>query len=87
MLTLALTFFYCSLFAQTNDLVNYIKPVTNVTLAIGAFVAVIGAGVIYYKWTSTEDDVTADVWRWSAACVLLVISSLIVKAFLHFTGY
>lgn len=87
MLTIALTFFYCSLYAQTSDLVNYIKPVTNITLVIGAFVAVIGGVVIYFKWTSGEDDVTPDVWRWASACVLLVVAPLVIKAFLHFSGY
>ena len=87
MLTIALTFFYFSVFAQTSTIVNYIKPVTNIAMVIGAFVAIIGGVKIYFKWTSGEDDVTSDVWKWASACVLLVIAPLIIKAFLSFSGY
>jgi hypothetical protein len=68
MLVIALTFFYDHVFAQGSDLENYITPVTNITLVIGAFVGVFGGIRLYFKWN--EGD-----------CLFLVFSSLIVKAF------
>lgn len=81
MLVIALTFFYDHVFAQGSDLENYITPVTNITLVIGAFVGVFGGIRLYFKWNEGDENITGEVWSWAGACLFLVFSSLIVKAF------
>lgn len=80
MLVAALTFFFKPLFA--SDLANYISPVTNITLGIGALIGVVGGLRVYWKWNSSEQDITGDVWAWAGACIFLVLSSIIVKVFM-----
>lgn len=82
MLLAALTFFFKPLFA--SELSNYIAPVTNITLGIGALIGVIGGLKVYWKWNSSEQEITGEAWAWAGACIFLVLSSIVVRAFMGY---
>ncbi len=83
MLVVALTFFfYQNLLA--SEIENYIKPVTDITLGIGALIGLLGGLKIYFNSQKGEEDITGDIWGLFSAAFLLVISSLLIKVFLGF---
>ena len=83
MLVVALTFFfYQNLLA--SEIANYIKPVTDITLGIGALIGLLGGLKIYFDSQKGDEEITGAIWGLFSAAVLLVISSLVVKVFLGF---
>lgn len=85
MLIMALTFFFNAAFAQEDSgLQNYIRPVTNITLTLGAFIGAIGGIRLYFKYQEGEEDISGEFWKWAGACIFLVLSSIVVKLFTGF---
>lgn len=83
MLTGALAFFFTNAFAA-SELANYIRPVGNWVLALGLIVGAAGAGRIAFNWGDKEKDMNTEVQIWFGACILLVLSGLVVRAFTGF---
>lgn len=64
----------------TSTLKTYVDPATNITLAIGALVGIVGAIQVYSKWNSGDQNINKELMGWGGSCLFLVLSSLIVKA-------
>lgn len=78
------------LFAQTGvtginagvtELKKYVAPVTNLTMAIGGIVGIVGGVRIYQKWNSGDQDISKELMGWGGSCVFLIVAPLIVKGF------
>lgn len=67
--------------AAQSELSTYVEPVGNLILVIGAIVGLIGAVRCYIKWNSGDQDVQKAVMGWGGACIFLVVSGIVVKAF------
>lgn len=65
----------------TSTLKTYIDPATNIALAIGAIVGIVGGIRVYSKWNSGDPNINGDLMGWGGSCLFLVLSSLIIKAF------
>lgn len=88
-LLLAGVFYQYSLFAQgqqglqaaTNELKGYYDDMSNLILAIGALVGLLGGIRCYTKWNTGDQDVMKSVMGWGGACVFLIIVGVVIKAF------
>ncbi|CEN53044.1 MULTISPECIES: DUF4134 domain-containing protein [Capnocytophaga] len=67
--------------AASSELTTYIDPVANLIMIIGAIVGLVGAVRVYLKWNSGDQDVQKAVMGWVGACIFLVVSGILVKAF------
>lgn len=67
--------------AAASELTTYIDPVGNLIMIIGAIVGLVGAIRVYLKWNSGDQDVQKAVMGWVGACIFLIVSGIIVKAF------
>ncbi len=67
--------------AATSEITTYIDPVGNLILVIGAVVGLVGAVRVYLKWNAGDQDVQKSVMGWVGACIFLVVSGIVVKAF------
>lgn|SRR5690606_8475554 len=91
LLVLALVMFMShDIFAQTGvtginagitELKKYIAPITNLSMAIGGIVGIIGGVRIYNKWNSGDQDVNKELMGWGGSCVFLIVAPLVVKGF------
>lgn len=67
--------------AGTSELSQYLDPVSNLILAIGAIVGLVGGVRVYIKWNSGDQDVSKEIMGWMGSCVFLVLVSVVIKAF------
>lgn len=67
--------------AGTTALGTYVDPVSNLILAIGAVVGLVGGIRVYIKWNSGDQDVNKELMGWMGSCIFLVMVSIIIKAF------
>jgi len=67
--------------AGTKELKRYVTPITNLTMAIGGIVGIIGGVRIYNKWNSGDQDVNKELMGWGGSCVFLLVAPLVVKGF------
>lgn len=67
--------------AGTSELATYLDPVSNLILAIGALVGLVGGVKVYIAWNSGEQNVSKEVMGWMGSCVFLVLVSVVIKAF------
>lgn len=65
----------------TSSLKTYVDPATNIVLAIGAVVGIIGGLRVYSKWNSGDQDINKELMGWGGSCLFLVLSAAVVKAF------
>lgn len=67
--------------AGTTQLKSFLTPVTNLTMAIGGIVGIIGGVRIYNKWNSGDQDINKELMGWGGSCVFLIVAPLVVKGF------
>lgn len=87
----AVTFFLwaSSAFAQssagidqaTAEVSSYVDPVSNLIIAIGAVVGLIGGVRVYIKWQSGDQDTQKAIMGWFGACLFLILVGVVIKAF------
>ena len=65
----------------TTSLGTYATPVSNLCLAIGALVGIVGGLLIYIKWNRGDHDIAKDIMGWLGSCIFLILVSVIIKAF------
>jgi hypothetical protein len=65
----------------TNEVKSYIDPVSNLIIAIGAVVGLIGGIRVYIKWQSGDQDTQKSLMGWFGACLFLVLVGVVIKAF------
>ena len=65
----------------SSELATYIDPIGNMMMVIGGIVGLIGAIRVYIKWNNGDQDVQKSIMGWAGACIFLVVSGAIVKAF------
>ena len=87
---LFLTLFYAlNLLAQsstgidqaTTEINSYVDPVSNLIIAIGAVVGLIGGVRVYIKWQSGDQDTQKAIMGWFGACLFLILVGVVIKAF------
>ncbi|MVN23029.1 DUF4134 family protein [Mucilaginibacter arboris] len=67
--------------AANSTLRTYIDPVSDLTLAIGAVVGIIGGIIVFMKWNSGDKEISKDVMSWGGSCIFLLLVSVIIKSF------
>lgn len=65
----------------TSEVSSYIDPVSNLIIAIGAVVGLIGGVRVYIKWQSGDQDTQKAIMGWFGACLFLVLVGVVIKAF------
>lgn len=63
------------------ELNSYIEPVSNLILAIGAIVGLIGGVRVYIKWNSGDPDVQTAIMGWFGSALFLVLVGVVIRAF------
>ena len=67
--------------AATSEIISYADDVGNLIIAVGAIVGFVGAIRVYVKWQSGDQDTQKSVMGWVGACIFLVVSGVVIKAF------
>ena len=65
----------------TSEVKSYIDPISNLIIAIGAVVGLIGGVRVYIKWQSGDQDTQKALMGWFGACLFLVLVGVVIKAF------
>lgn len=65
----------------TAEVSSYVDPVSNLIIAIGAVVGLIGGVRVYIKWQSGDQDTQKAIMGWFGACLFLVLVGVVIKAF------
>jgi phage-related minor tail protein len=65
----------------TTEVKSYIDPISNLIIAIGAVVGLIGGIRVYIKWQSGDQDTQKSLMGWFGACLFLVLVGVVIKAF------
>lgn len=65
----------------TNMLSEYFDPGTKLIYAVGAVVGLIGGVKVYSKFSSGDPDTHKVAASWFGACIFLVVSATILRAF------
>jgi hypothetical protein len=54
---------------------------SNLILAIGGIVGLIGGIRVYIKWNNGDQDVQKELIGWAGACIFLLMSGVVIKTF------
>ena len=65
----------------TAEVGSYVDPVSNLIIAIGAVVGLIGGVRVYIKWQSGDQDTQKAIMGWFGACLFLILVGVVIKAF------
>ena len=65
----------------TSEINSYVDPVSNLIIAIGAVVGLIGGVRVYIKWQSGDQDTQKAIMGWFGACLFLILVGVVIKAF------
>ena len=65
----------------TAEVSSYVDPVSNLIIAIGAVVGLIGGVRVYIKWQSGDQDTQKAIMGWFGACLFLILVGVVIKAF------
>ena len=65
----------------TTEVKSYIDPISNLIIAIGAVVGLIGGIRVYIKWQSGDQDTQKSLMGWFGSCLFLVLVGVVIKAF------
>ena len=65
----------------TAEVSSYVDPVSNLIIAIGAVVGLIGGVRVYIKWQSGDQDTQKSIMGWFGACLFLILVGVVIKAF------
>lgn len=58
---------------------DYINPLSNLMLAIGAIIALLSAIKIYKQWSTGQSETYEGVTNWLLGCLMLIISGVALK--------
>lgn len=64
-----------------TEISGYAPMVSNLILAIGGIVGLVGAIRAYIKWNNGDQDVQKTLVSWFGACIFLVAAGTIITAF------
>lgn len=64
-----------------RSLTAYFDPLVNLIYIIGAVVGLIGAIKVYQKFSQGDPDTGKTAASWFGACIFLIISASVLKAF------
>ena len=67
--------------AAASQIAGMFDSASNLILAIGAVVGLIGGARCYIKWNTGDQDVMKAVMGWGGACIFLVVVALVIRAF------
>jgi hypothetical protein len=67
--------------AATTQVKGYFGTASNLMLAIGGIVGLIGGIKVYQKWNSGEQDTGRVAAAWFGSCVFLVLVGTVLRAF------
>ncbi len=65
----------------TSEITSYVDPVSNLVIAIGAVVGLIGGVRVYIKWQSGDQDTQKAIMGWFGACLFLILVGVVIRAF------
>ena len=65
----------------TSEITSYVDPVSNLIIAIGAVVGLIGGIRVYIKWQSGDQDTQKSIMGWFGACLFLILVGVVIRAF------
>jgi phage-related minor tail protein len=65
----------------TAEVGTYVDPVSNLIIAIGAVVGLIGGVRVYIKWQSGDQDTQKAIMGWFGACLFLILVGVVIKSF------
>ncbi|OFX57689.1 MAG: conjugal transfer protein [Bacteroidetes bacterium GWB2_41_8] len=65
----------------TAEVSSYVDPISNLIIAIGAVVGLIGGVRVYIKWQSGDQDTQKAIMGWFGACLFLILVGVVIKAF------
>ena len=65
----------------TAEVNSYVDPVSNLIIAIGAVVGLIGGVRVYIKWQSGDQDTQKAIMGWFGACLFLILVGVVIKSF------
>ena len=65
----------------TSEINSYVDPVSNMIIAIGAVVGLIGGVRVYIKWQSGDQDTQKAIMGWFGACLFLILVGVVIRAF------
>ena len=65
----------------TAEVTSYVDPISNLIIAIGAVVGLIGGVRVYIKWQSGDQDTQKAIMGWFGACLFLILVGVVIKAF------
>ena len=65
----------------TAEVSTYVDPVSNLIIAIGAVVGLIGGVRVYIKWQSGDQDTQKAIMGWFGACLFLILVGVVIRAF------
>ena len=65
----------------TGILTNTFDSVSNLILAVGAIVGLVGGIRCYAKWNSGDQDVQKAIMGWGFAVLFLVVAALTIRLF------
>jgi len=71
---------------QANTMVrSYFQTGTELMLAVGALLGLIGAIKVYHLWETSKEDATKAAAAWFGACIFLAVVSTVLKSFFGLT--
>jgi hypothetical protein len=65
----------------TSKVKSYFQSGTNLMLAVGAIVGLVGAVKVFNKWNSGDHDTNKVAAAWFGSCVFLVVVATVLKSF------
>lgn len=65
----------------TSEVSSYVDPVSNLIIAIGAVVGLIGGVRVYIKWQSGDQDTQKAIMGWFGACLFLILVGVVIRSF------
>jgi len=65
----------------TSEVNSYVDPISNLIIAIGAVVGLIGGVRVYIKWQSGDQDTQKAIMGWFGACLFLILVGVVIKSF------
>ena len=65
----------------TSEVSSYVDPISNLIIAIGAVVGLIGGVRVYIKWQSGDQDTQKAIMGWFGACLFLILVGVVIQSF------
>ncbi|MBS2101179.1 DUF4134 domain-containing protein [Carboxylicivirga linearis] len=65
----------------TTEVRSYVDPISNLIIALGAVIGLIGGIRVYIKWQSGDQDTQKALMGWFGACLFLILVGVVIGAF------